>query len=195
MAATLKQGIQSFWEPAPTSYVLYPEHGSLTYLPHLTHSAKSSPPKSLPLKSTNRIIKVESTPGVILLLQSPQSLQPPRLIPIQHLRRLISRRIIDIRVKRPPWRIARVKQSSSLVAIIIRHSCQGTFAGRPKERVGALINGLVSEVQGISKGEERTQVSYLLDARTLYYPDQPPAPPPERILRIGQWSCSWQGIC
>ena len=148
VAATLKQGIQSFLGIC-IHFLRTRTGNTIPHLPTPPHPIpKSSPPKSLPLKSTNRIIKVESTPRVILLLQSPQSLQPPRLIPIQHLRRLISRRIIDIRVKRPPWRIARVKQSSSFVAIIIRHGCQGTFAGRPKERVGALINGLVSKSSG-----------------------------------------------
>ena len=80
------------------SYPLRPQPSLLPFFPHL------SPPIS-----TNGIVEIELTLRIILLLQPPQFLQSPRLISIQHLRRLISRRVIHIRIERTAWRIPRVK--------------------------------------------------------------------------------------
>ena len=119
-ASTPKSTIVQHPPPPPKSYVPSPP----------THPPYNFSGPFYP-KSTDGIVEIEPTPSIILLLQPLRFLQSPRLISIKHLRPLIGRRVIDIRIKRPTRRIPRVKQSSSLVAIIIRHSARaGSLGGQ-----------------------------------------------------------------
>ena len=60
------------------------------------------PDRSMPgslRHSTNWLVKVESSLRVPLLLQSPQSLKPPRFVPIDLLESLVGRGVIRISVE------------------------------------------------------------------------------------------------
>lgn len=47
----------------------------------------------------DRFIKVESPEGIIFLLQRTQSLQPPGLVPINLLLRLVAEGVVDVGVE------------------------------------------------------------------------------------------------
>lgn len=91
----------------------------------------------IPSNSSNRIVKVELALRIVLALQLPQPLQSPRFVPVQHLRRLITRRIIDVGIQRAS-RFAGVESGSSLVAVVACYSREAGFAGRPDGAVGTL---------------------------------------------------------
>ncbi len=56
------------------------------------------PPKKRPYLCLDRFVEIKPPPTVILPLQPPQPLPPPRLIPIHFLHCLVPKRIVHIRV-------------------------------------------------------------------------------------------------
>jgi len=70
-----------------------------------------------PCGSTDRVVEIEFSLGIVTLFQAPQLFQPPWLVPVQFLPRFVTGCIVDIGVQWTPGGVSGVEERSSLTAV------------------------------------------------------------------------------